>query len=593
MAICKFFLEGRCRFGDSCKNEHPREQNQGNRFAPLSNQGGGGRARSGGYGGGGGGGGDRYRPGQQNSGRDQSLPYHLNADIIRSDLTTGGADGEKPTWPLSCYGPGRDAPRQLLEGIIEQSPEECRVLYYQAQAAGQLQEYATNETNAVNQAIQQAQSVLNDLDGAIKYVLDGAHQHPNRLDQVVQNKQPSLARAGGSGQPSGSSSFGQAPADSGASAFGRPSGLGGGSAFGQPSQAGRGGSAFGQASQVGGGTGFGKPSALGGQPAFGQPSPAGGSAFGAPSALGGTGSAFGKPSGLGGNSVFGQASQPAFGQSSFGKPDFGQASQPTGGQPQQQQTPFSSQSAQPSPFAAAAGQSSGFGAASQAQQLPTNPFAQAGGAQQSSGFGAAGSQPGSNPFANKPASIPAFGQPSQPANGFGLASQQNNSGGGFGSGFGQSSRVATSESSSTPFGAPSQTSAGSNSGFGSAAAPNTAPPPQQPKGTFSTGPSATSHYTTRTANGTLQTWKKQPVRYDEANNPSFLNPSTRKSERIWHPNGPPLNANPYAEAPPEVYTTELVAMLKEAYDHVSETGTFKDGIMPEIPPKREWVRWDL
>lgn len=81
------------------------------------------------------------RPGQQNSGRDQSLPYHLNADIIRSDLTTGGADGEKPTWPLSCYGPGRDAPRQLLEGIIEQSPEECRVLYYQAQAAGQLQEY--------------------------------------------------------------------------------------------------------------------------------------------------------------------------------------------------------------------------------------------------------------------------------------------------------------------------------------------------------------------------------------------------------------------------------------------------------------------
>ncbi|KAI7110858.1 hypothetical protein KC352_g36088, partial [Hortaea werneckii] len=122
-------------------------------------------------------------------GRDQPAPYHLNADHIRADLTSGG-DGERPNWPLSCYGPGRDAPRQLLEGAIEQSPEECRVLYHQAVAAGMVGEYANNETNAVNQANQQVQAILSDLDGAIKYVIEGERQHPNRLDHVVKSNQP-------------------------------------------------------------------------------------------------------------------------------------------------------------------------------------------------------------------------------------------------------------------------------------------------------------------------------------------------------------------------------------------------------------------
>lgn len=44
---------------------------------------------------------------------------------------------ERPVWPFSAYGPGRDAPRQLFGGApLEQSPEEMRVMYYMAQAAG-------------------------------------------------------------------------------------------------------------------------------------------------------------------------------------------------------------------------------------------------------------------------------------------------------------------------------------------------------------------------------------------------------------------------------------------------------------------------
>jgi hypothetical protein len=44
---------------------------------------------------------------------------------------------QRPIYPLSCYGPGRDAPRQLIEGPVEVSPEELRSRYYLARAAGQ------------------------------------------------------------------------------------------------------------------------------------------------------------------------------------------------------------------------------------------------------------------------------------------------------------------------------------------------------------------------------------------------------------------------------------------------------------------------
>lgn len=57
---------------------------------------------------------------------------------MKNDLTTG-----RPIYPLSCYGPGRDAPRQLIEGPVEISPEELRVRYYTQRLAG-------NEAGAVS-----------------------------------------------------------------------------------------------------------------------------------------------------------------------------------------------------------------------------------------------------------------------------------------------------------------------------------------------------------------------------------------------------------------------------------------------------------
>lgn len=62
----------------------------------------------------------------------KTLPYSLDAADIKADLS-----GQRPIYPLSCYGPGREAPRQLIEGPVEISPEELRVRYYSARAAGQ------------------------------------------------------------------------------------------------------------------------------------------------------------------------------------------------------------------------------------------------------------------------------------------------------------------------------------------------------------------------------------------------------------------------------------------------------------------------
>ena len=59
------------------------------------------------------------------------MPYHLDVADIKADLS-----GQRPIYPLSCYGPGRDAPRQLIEGLVEISPEELRLRYYTARAAG-------------------------------------------------------------------------------------------------------------------------------------------------------------------------------------------------------------------------------------------------------------------------------------------------------------------------------------------------------------------------------------------------------------------------------------------------------------------------
>jgi nucleoporin NUP42 len=59
--------------------------------------------------------------------------------------------------------------------------------------------------------------------------------------------------------------------------------------------------------------------------------------------------------------------------------------------------------------------------------------------------------------------------------------------------------------------------------------------------------------------------------------------------RVWMPNGAP----PYTtqtEAEPEKYQDPAVM---EQWKVVVETGKFAGGVMPEVPPKREFCMWDF
>ncbi|KAF2501689.1 hypothetical protein BU16DRAFT_522599 [Lophium mytilinum] len=683
MPVCQFFKQGNCKFGDRCRNEHPvglQPPSNANRFGPL------GQAQA-----------------QQSRGfsagtqaNKRTWPYHLSPDTIKDDLVK-----ERPEWPLSAYGPGRDAPLQLLEGGIDISPEEMRMRFYAARAAGRENQYIEQEAVLAKEAQNQIDKILNDLEGACKYIVDGANTprdrakiskesaNPAHRDYFSIENQARVARrkAAATSAPSnsfGTSAFGQPSGLGGAQStfgqpagqaigFGQPSGLGQAaapaqtSAFGQPSLPGQT-LGFGQPSALGQGSGFGQTSAMGQSSAFGQPSGLGqGTAFGQPAALGQTSgfgqtsmpgqksvwsqaaapaqtSAFGQPSNPGQTSAFGQPSNPGQSAPAFGQPGFGQsgnagaspfaqnqqaqasnafgATQPTStfGQPSQQSTfgqpagfgqpttsgdtssPFAPTTAPPTaPAANPFGQSSSFGqpTTSAAVSSPfsqptagptTNPFGQPAGLSQTTGFSQAATSSSSSPF-TQPTAAPTtnpFGQRTSFGQPAGAAAPTP---------FAQPTAVPASTSFGQPVTAAPSTGLFSRHSATTGGPSNTAGSLNVPK--YPPGAPVTS-YSTRSADGKrLLTWKGHQVVYKDklqggkvvGEYPAYKI-NNKDYQRIWFPDGPPP-PNPWAEGRPEEYEGENGAKVAQAYQFSSEHGYYKDGIMPSVPPKREWISWDL
>ncbi|KAI4182347.1 MAG: hypothetical protein L6R41_006033 [Letrouitia leprolyta] len=557
MVVCKFFLEGRCKFGDSCKNEHPGRNTTGTRnlFAPLQNNN---RSNTSGQ-------------GTSNRGsKTPDHPYHLDKDIISKDLTN-----ERPLYILSSYGPGRDAPQQLFGGQPrEQSFEELRLRHYELASAGNESQAIQEAQVLYSNAEQQMQKALSDLDGALKYITDAANQHPNRLDvckakggDLTQSQQPSgFVQPGGApsngGPTFGQTSFGQPSAP----AFGKPS-------FGQPTApvpalpptpVNQNQTLFGQSSKLTSGPAFGQPATLGQKPT---------------------------PFGQGSNQ---NQAQP-FGQTSTTSP-FGQPQQATSlfgaQQPQQAAHPFGSQEPLKQP---AFGQPS-FG-------NPSLPVPQAGAT-----FGQQQASTPSNPFAGAPTTTPAFGQNataqtnsqnvferSQPQNAFNKPSNpqlatnpfgQNNQGQNLGT-FGQ-----PTQASAPAFG---QTTAPTSAGiFGnslvnpSAHAPAAASTAGMQQASQATSTNA-KFETDRLGNRRLVSWQGKKITYVD-DEPCFKNTSDGGWEKIWFPEGPPSFTTKTQEYP-DGYVPDAAAV--ENFKHFFQHGVGLDGLIPDMPPPRNMITWNL
>jgi len=485
--------------------------------------------------------------------------YKLDKATIVNDLSK-----ERPQWILSAYGAGREAPIQLFGGLPrEQSFEELRVRHYELLAQGRQQEVIQEAQSLVSNAEQQIQTALKDVDGAIKYVINGEHEHPNRIDAVnAKGVLPTEAQMSGQAQQP-------------ALAFGQSFSIA--PTFGQPSAP----------------PAFGRPSA----PSFGQPS-APASTLGQPSVSG-----FGQSPAFGQSATLGRPTT-SFGQSAsaFGKPlaptqTFGQSSTPL---------PFGAQQQKPSPFGSLAGPSTITLPPSAANQ-PNNPFGQLPGAAQPSPFGQL----------SAPSQTNVFGRPSAPSStnpfnrsaisGIATSIAPPNT-------FSQpSGPVPTADSGHPPAAASTITSQSSktcisyvnrvvpNFGFSleSLISSQTSfysadiPKAQTASGPISrpaaTGPTSVQALTSVPAaegsSAKISNWKGKPVSYigDE---PCFK--SNGDWQRIWFSHGPPVFSKTPG-LPEEVYTSSL----KNEYGFAEENGVFKNGIMPEVPPKREWCNWDF
>uniref|UniRef100_A0A3Q3D4G5 Nucleoporin NUP42 n=1 Tax=Hippocampus comes TaxID=109280 RepID=A0A3Q3D4G5_HIPCM len=180
MSVCHFFLQGRCRYGDKCWNEHPRGGARtlgtgtplpshshafGNKVWVNPSQ------QKGGF--------NQQQPSRgsdQWAGRSQdvkSSDFSFSSQNRFSALTTvsGEEDDEQKLeviqndmktlensgqWGFSCY----CTFKTHISGFTDLSPEELRLEYYSAKASGDLQSYLNGVNLLLNQWRSRVQELL-------------------------------------------------------------------------------------------------------------------------------------------------------------------------------------------------------------------------------------------------------------------------------------------------------------------------------------------------------------------------------------------------------------------------------------------------
>ena len=126
--------------------------------------------------------------------------------------------------------------------------------------------------------------------------------------------------------------------------------------------------------------------------------------------------------------------------------------------------------------------------------------------------------------------------------------------------------------------------------FASNVTPNTAQPQPnslgRPSGTM---PSSTAlgqqTVTRKDSSGKLVSWGDKQVAY--VGSEPCLRRSDGSLEKIWFPDPPKWNKD--QDLPDHEYDREI----ESEYKYMEDRGIFKDGLMPDLPPRREWCSWNF
>ncbi|XP_017768898.1 PREDICTED: nuclear pore complex protein DDB_G0274915-like [Nicrophorus vespilloides] len=120
MVVCKFFLQGTCKFGANCRFEHPVNQ-------------------------------------QPNNGG-QAAITDLNTLIraVQGDMSNAEKGGQ---WVLTCYAPFKEKP--MFPGFEDMSYEEVRVGFYEATKSGTLDAYKQQLQGLLQAALQKIRALQN------------------------------------------------------------------------------------------------------------------------------------------------------------------------------------------------------------------------------------------------------------------------------------------------------------------------------------------------------------------------------------------------------------------------------------------------
>ncbi|KAK3088881.1 hypothetical protein FSP39_024958 [Pinctada imbricata] len=154
MVICKFFMQGNCRYGNSCKFEHPSADNTGYAYSAQ-------RQLFGNSG-------NRYKWSsndyQKQQGPKQGQGQVSSADVVNVIINEMTEWEKNKMWPFSCMAFEKEAP--CIPDFVDTSPEELRLAAYEALKDNNIQPYIqqvqslSEEYSKKRQMIRQANLTL-------------------------------------------------------------------------------------------------------------------------------------------------------------------------------------------------------------------------------------------------------------------------------------------------------------------------------------------------------------------------------------------------------------------------------------------------